>query len=286
MLHCANDAQYVGMSDDLAKRISTHLREWEQRIVLVDVAKMFYLQTTLNEVLTIFERQAAGVALENDLHNKAVPLRPDGVPVRDAQTVERIRWVLLASEDEVAQRPPRPRVPTRAMAQPAAAGVLSSPAGADTVRVLADYVGHVLRCPANTEWTYWRVSTPTRRREDGDRILARLTVRHYKLLEVSQTSEGFIDVATRLHHMAEIDPGYEAFRTKLSEYSQIANHTALDHEDFHRPITQDALYRAGARALARELMLQGPCTKRGFPHDWALADAIFDALPSTSPASS
>ncbi|MGQ1798106.1 GIY-YIG nuclease family protein [Kocuria oceani] len=281
VLRFTDDTRYVGKSDDLASRISTHLREQHRRIERVDVAAVSYTETDIHEVLTIFERQAAGEQLTNELHNKAVPLRPDGRPVRDAQTVEGIRWALLAAEDEVAQRASRLRVPTGASALPVAAGVLASPVGAATVRVLAAYIGHVLRCPADTEWTYWRVSTPTRRLKGGGRILARLTVRHHKLLEVLQTREGHIDVATFLHLTTELDPDYDAISVMLDKYSRAAKHTALDHEDFHRALSQDPLFRAGARVLAHELMRQGPCTTTDIPHDWALADAVFSSLPAT-----
>lgn len=286
VLHFANNTQYVGKSDDVASRISRHLREQDQRIVRVDVAAVTYMETDVHEVITIFERQAAGEQLMNELHNKPVPLRPDGLPVRDAQSVEGIRWALLASEDEVAQRPLRLRVPTGTPASPGTAKLLSSPAVDEALQVLNTYVTQVLRCPADTEWTYWKAWVPAGRLTANGRPLARLIVRNEVLLTVWEHPEGFVYAQAGLHHRYTIDPSYEPVRVKRPNPSKLLQSTALHQDDFCRSLLEDPDYLAAARAIARELMVDGPCTKGDAVHDWALADAIFDAHSNTSQGTS
>lgn len=276
VLHFSDGTQYVGRTDDAAKRTVAHMRAWDQPIVSIDFAEVPHMRTELHEVVTILERQAAGVKLMNELHNKTVPMRPDGIPVRDPEKVEGIRWALLASEEEVAKRPPRARKPTGSPSP----RVLSAPAGAEVLRVLASYVGQVLRCPADTEWTYWRLWTPARRPSGGDQPLARLTVRKHDLLHVRQDANGLVYVITMLHRSSELDPDYRAERGLLRQPTKEVKFTALDSESFCRAIFQDPDYLAGARALAHETMTEGP-TKSNATHDWALADAIFSALPIT-----
>lgn len=282
VLYFADGTQYVGKTDYLNGRIGDHTREWQKPIVRVDFAEAPYGRTALHEVVTIFQRQAEGARLENNLYNKVVPVRPNGAPVRDVEAVEGIRWALLASEDEVRQRPQRPRTPSGAPLQPSTARNILAPLGVDVLRVLTHYVGQVLRCPVDTEWTYWRVWTPTKPHPSGARSWARLSVRNHDMLEIVQYDDGSLYVQAMLDRHSPIDPAYEAEVGHLKGLTRAVQYTTLDHESFCRALLEDPDYLAAARTFAHDMMLTGPCTKKDIPHHWDLADVIFAVLPSTT----
>lgn len=179
------------------------------------------------------------------------------------------------------QRPLRPRTPTGVPLLTSTAKMLRSPAGNGVLLVLLSYVSQVLRCPADTEWTYWRVWTPARRLSDGYRSLIRLSVRNHDMLEIVGDDEGLLYVQL-LHGSSGIEPVYEA-QTGLLEKPRLAvQFTVLEHESFCRALFEAPNYLAAARTFAHEMMVNGPCTIKEISHDGALADFIFSVLPIAS----
>lgn len=271
VLRIDDGTEYVGQAMDVTARYRAHEERWGRSILSVDFAPVRQSLLSVYEFLTILERQAAGVELNNELLARL----PYGVPRLDEEGVERVRLAVLTQSGEEDLLPFRIPKPRRVSPSPGAAKLLEAEDAEEVLDVLAFYVHKVLRCPADTEELFWRINASMRRTPEGEIRMASLVVRSQKVVDIRRDAEGvYAEIAMAAR--PELDPSYAAETVPGTSFPSglPMRSTCLWLHDALLALHEDSAFLSAARGAARELFLSAPHAN-GSRHDPALADAVY-----------
>jgi hypothetical protein len=271
-LHFANGERYVGQTVNLANRVATHLRRWD------DITQLDFIEVGPEQLDDLERRMITQTEHEYVVRNRALTNMPGGtVPldlVVDAQEQgEWLEGVLTAYPDDRRTREAERRIRT----QPKFTQFEAFGRSKEVLQDLSLYIAEVIPWPSVTGGLFWGVSAmPGTSKRKGFRRLFTVNAHNVELFWMHDDAQEKDPWAILNVHRGDVTPADRRnFQIEDSDsyrsYPEVS-HVFLGLGEIDAFLDSPSLVRA-ARTMALDLMRRGPSNFAKFHCD-ALLDQV------------
>jgi hypothetical protein len=278
VLHLDNDTHYVGQSKNVVQRYQQHFHK-RDNIIALSYKRVAQRHLKQEEIRTIHELEAAGVALLNIVHTSITYYSSELDLIMHPE--DQRRW--LDDPDWIDTSGPRPDEPEqRVKTDPKLETFQRFGEYEETIALLRLYVQQCIPAFKRTEWSHWAISClPSTL---GGRRLATVNMSTMETLFLHRADAGgqvwlniafapLRDAYPKIHDFHQRHPHVEleASNYEAAGFDQ-ASLITTSLRDMHK-LLDDPAIRKAARLLNLQLMRKRGVFYRRF-HCFALADQL------------